>query len=52
MKQLLAQQEIIFPGLFWSLRSALHPLVAVPKTGLESVLFGKNFAHSNEEEED
>lgn len=27
VKQLLAQQEILFPRLFISLRSALHPLI-------------------------
>ncbi|XP_046395677.1 uncharacterized protein LOC124162951 [Ischnura elegans] len=38
-KQLLAQQEILFPRLFWSLRSALHPLMSVRRTGVESRLF-------------
>lgn len=35
-KQLLAQQEILFPRLFWSLRSALHPLLSFRHTGEES----------------
>ncbi|XP_071445541.1 uncharacterized protein [Hetaerina americana] len=38
-KQLLAQQEILFPRLFWSLRSALHPLMSVRRTGVESRIF-------------
>ena len=41
MKQLLAQQEVLFPHLFESLRSALRPLYAISKTGLESRLFGR-----------
>ena len=35
MKQLLAQQEVLFPNLFQSLRSALKPLISKDKTGLE-----------------
>lgn len=42
MKQVLAQQEVLFPGLYWSLRSALHPVMAISKTGVESSVFGKN----------
>lgn len=42
MKQLLAQQEVLFPGLFWSLKRALVPLFSIEKTGLENSLFGKN----------
>jgi len=36
VKQLLAQQEILFPKLYDSIRSAIHPLMAINKTGLES----------------
>ena len=42
MKQVLAQQEVLFPGLYWSLRSALHPVMAINQTGVESSMFGKN----------
>lgn len=42
MKQVLAQQEVLFPGLYWSLRSALHPVMAINRTGIESAVFGKN----------
>ncbi|KAK3874249.1 hypothetical protein Pcinc_020802 [Petrolisthes cinctipes] len=44
VKQVLAQQEVLFPQLYWSLRSALRPVMAVPRTGLESVIFGRNGA--------
>ncbi|KAF0310154.1 tRNA-cytidine(32) 2-sulfurtransferase [Amphibalanus amphitrite] len=50
VKQLLAQQEVLFPRLFESLRSALRPLYAIPRTGLESRLFGR--AVADEEDED
>ncbi|KAF4523112.1 hypothetical protein B566_EDAN003126 [Ephemera danica] len=53
-KQLLAQQEILFPRLFWSLRSALHPLMSVRRTGVESRLFSRplNSSQSSESEEE
>jgi len=35
-KQLLAQQEILFPHLFASLRSALRPLISFRQTGEET----------------
>ncbi|XP_050434558.1 uncharacterized protein LOC126841860 [Adelges cooleyi] len=35
-KQLLAQQEILFPKLFASLRSALRPLISFRQTGEET----------------
>jgi len=35
-KQLLAQQEILFPFLFASLRSALRPLISFRQTGEET----------------
>jgi len=39
--QVLAQQELLFPKLYWSLKTAMHPLMSVTKTGLENLLFGK-----------
>ena len=41
VKQVLAQQELLFPRLYWSLKSAMHPVMNVNKTGIESELFGK-----------
>ncbi|PSN33000.1 hypothetical protein C0J52_19749 [Blattella germanica] len=45
-KQLLAQQEILFPRLFWSLRSALHPLLSFRHTGEESRAYTRHRKHS------
>lgn len=42
VKQLLAQQEILFPRLFWSLRSALHPLISFRHTGEESRVYTRH----------
>ncbi|KAK7082567.1 hypothetical protein SK128_017261 [Halocaridina rubra] len=42
VKQMLAQQEVLFPGLFWSLRTALHPVMSISATGLENEMFGKS----------
>jgi selenocysteine lyase/cysteine desulfurase/tRNA(Ile)-lysidine synthase TilS/MesJ len=39
-KQLLAQQELLFPKLYSSLRSALKPVMSISKTGIEGVIFG------------
>lgn len=39
---MLAQQEVLFPGLYWSLRTALQPVMAINLTGMENELFGKN----------
>ncbi|XP_065345604.1 uncharacterized protein LOC135943120 isoform X2 [Cloeon dipterum] len=41
-KQLLAQQEILFPRLIWSLRSAMMPLMSVHHTGIESKMFSRS----------
>nr|XP_045618240.1 uncharacterized protein LOC123770444 [Procambarus clarkii] len=41
VKQMLAQQEVLFPGLYWSLRTALHPVMAINATGMENAIFGK-----------
>jgi hypothetical protein len=38
----LAQQELLFPKLYWSLKTALQPLMSVNRTGLENMLFGKS----------
>lgn len=46
-KQLLAQQEILFPRIFWSLRSALHPLLSFRYTGQESAAYNKNKRRSS-----
>ena len=36
MKQLLAAQELLFPNLFQSLQTAMKPLMAKNRTGLEA----------------
>lgn len=43
VKQLLAAQEILFPKLYPSLRSAMHPLMAINRTGIESALHQNGF---------
>ncbi|KAL1459983.1 hypothetical protein WDU94_011925 [Cyamophila willieti] len=40
-KQLLAQQEILFPKLFSSLRSAIQPLISFRYTGVESKVYNE-----------
>ncbi|XP_077984669.1 uncharacterized protein LOC144439269 [Glandiceps talaboti] len=40
-KQLLAAQEILFPDLYHSLLTAMKPLMAIDRTGLESTLRNK-----------
>lgn len=42
MKQVLAQQEVLFPDLFKSLKTALHPCLAKDKTGLEKRAINEN----------
>ncbi|XP_055926526.1 uncharacterized protein LOC129958245 isoform X2 [Argiope bruennichi] len=42
VKQLLAAQEIQFPNLYLSLRTAMHPLMAINVTGVEDKILGKN----------
>ena len=53
-KQLLAQQELLFPRLYWSLKSAMYPVMNIRATGIESAVFGKNkkFAEIDENLED
>lgn len=41
IKQLLAAQEILFPFLYQNFRSALYPLMAINRTGVESKELGK-----------
>ncbi|XP_046666052.1 LOW QUALITY PROTEIN: uncharacterized protein LOC124357947 [Homalodisca vitripennis] len=41
-KQLLAQQEILFPRLFLSLKAALKPLISFRRTGEESKVYQRN----------
>lgn len=52
MKQLLAQQEVQFPNLFKSLRSALHPLISKSKTGLEKRDLGNEVNGENHDEDE
>merc|ERR1719309_1858668 len=50
MKQLLAQQELLFPRLYWNMKTALYPVMRVNKTGLESVVFGKKVEEQDEDD--
>ena len=52
MKQLLAQQELLFPRLYWNMKTALFPLIRIDRTGMECQLFGKNRKEEEEEEEE
>ncbi|GIZ00751.1 tRNA-cytidine(32) 2-sulfurtransferase [Caerostris extrusa] len=56
MKQLLAAQEVQFPKLYRSLRTALLPLMAINLTGVENKILGKgalqNFEALKLEEDD
>ncbi len=50
-KQLLAQQELLFPRLYWSLKSAMYPVMNIRATGVESKVFGgKNQPDAEREE--
>ena len=42
VKQMLAQQEVLFPRLYWSLKTALLPVMSINLTGLENSIFGKS----------
>ena len=46
MKQLLASQEVLHPRLFYSIMSAITPLMAIDKTGvnLNTLLGGRKVA--------
>jgi len=50
IKQLLAQQELLFPRLYWNLKTALYPVMRIAKTGVESVVFGKRFEDGEDDE--
>ena len=52
IKQLLAQQELLFPRLYWNLKTALFPVMRIDRTGLESVVFGRAIADATEVEDD
>merc|ERR1712055_120294 len=52
IKQLLAQQELLFPRLYWNLKTALFPVMRIDRTGLESVVFGRALADATEVEDD
>lgn len=42
VKQLLSQQQALYPRLMESLRTALRPLYSIAHTGVETTLFGKS----------
>ena len=41
MKSPALPQELLFPRMYWSLRSAMMPVMSVSRTGVESALFGR-----------
>ncbi len=51
-KQLLAQQELLFPRLYQSLRAAMMPAMSVGRTGLESRIFGRASKGITDQDED
>ncbi|CAG0924792.1 unnamed protein product, partial [Notodromas monacha] len=51
IKQMLAQQEVMFPKLFASLLSALHPLMAFGRVGVESKIMGTRFSWKKDGED-
>ena len=52
VKQLLAQQELLFPRLFYNFKTAMHPVMNVRKTGVEQALFGKKVKDGNDDFDD
>ena len=52
MKQLLAAQEVMFPNLFHSLQSAIRPIMAINKTGVnvKSLFMGANHIEEDDDE--
>jgi len=52
IKQLLAQQELLFPRLYWNLKTALFPVMRIDRTGLESVVFGRALADTTVDDEE
>jgi selenocysteine lyase/cysteine desulfurase/tRNA(Ile)-lysidine synthase TilS/MesJ len=51
IKQLLAQQELLFPRLYWNLKTALYPVMRIDKTGVESVVFGRKLEDTADEDD-
>ena len=47
-----APQELLFPRLYWSLRSAMMPVMSVSRTGVESELFGKRRSAAGDSDND
>ena len=41
IKQLLAQQELLYPRVYLNLKTALLPLMSVSEPGVERQLYGK-----------
>lgn len=53
MKQLLAAQEVMFPQLFNSIQSAIKPIMAINKTGVNAaMLLAQNSKQSELSDED
>merc|ERR1712173_27482 len=50
IKQLLAQQELLFPRLYWNLKTALYPVMRINRTGVESMVFGKRVEDDENDE--
>ena len=50
IKQLLAQQELLFPRLYWNLKTALYPVMRIDKTGVESVVFGRKVEEQDDDD--
>lgn len=51
VKQLLAQQELLFPRLYWNLKTALYPVMRIDRTGVESLIFGKGSSYEEDEDQ-
>ena len=47
-----APQELLFPRLYWSLRSAMMPVMSVNRTGVESALFGSKRRTGGDDDEE
>merc|ERR1712098_244712 len=52
VKQVLAQQELLYPRLYWNLKTALYPVIRIDKTGLESIMFGKKSENFHDDDDD
>ena len=49
---MLAQQELLFPRLYWNLKAAMFPVMNIQRTGVESLVFGRGQGQVEEEEEE